>query len=180
MAQPDQDKLYDIMNPLFEKSFKDYINEMISLLFGPPSDDPKLNNIINVIKDKMENYNLKEKYNIMKDPKLIVLKTRLKTVDEKLVKLYNEQLSGYDIKENWNEFMKECAIAQIIIWIDKKDNDAIKLLVNAFTEKINVIGDILGTKLEEPNTPPTAIPSNNIKTKYLKYKQKYIQLKKLL
>lgn len=105
----------------------------------------------------------------------------LESVDNELSTLYKGALSQYKdlIKVNWDAMNEQLAELQILSLITKSKEDCsnvINSLSDVLNKKITKVNEILRNNL---NTPQSGGANNDIyMNKYLKYKNKYMSLKK--
>ena len=114
----------------------------------------------------------------------------LELVDNELKGLTTGSLAQYmdQIKDNWDSMNEQLAQLQILSLIQRKEDcsGVIKELLNILGRKIETVNGILKQNLgissekKDSALTSTEVSSTESKKKYLKYKNKYLALKKLI
>jgi hypothetical protein len=104
--------------------------------------------------------------------------TQLLSADQSIKALFDSQLLHYQekIKANWNSMNKNLVELQILTLIQKKENcdKVIDGLLDVLNKKIKIVNETLKQNLSQAGGS-----NDKYIKKYLKYKNKYLSLKKI-
>lgn len=164
---------------------QDFTNFVIRLGKALSLDEPKQEKL----KAVLVNFSNGDKYKLISEIDKYVI--NLEEIDKQLIGLKTGILEPYmgAIENNWNSMNEQLAQLQILSLIQRKENceEVIKELLGILSKKIATVNDILKNNLGQPISQSSvqanqeqAGGSNNDKymNKYLKYKNKYLSLKK--
>jgi hypothetical protein len=156
-----------------------YINSILTAL-NINSDS----NLADKILHEMRVLDDKAKYKIISDAALKDNVSKLLEADRNLINVFtsstiqNRIKNKDDVKKEWNTTMGNFAKLQGLIILRKiSENDCdglIKSLLGAFNKKLEAVNQVLASDL----THDQAGGTNNNYLKYLKYKNKYLRLRK--
>ena len=105
-------------------------------------------------------------------------------VDRELKNFYDNYDQNYNIKENWDKMTESLGELQMLSLLEKVEgtcDEVINALLNALSKKITKVNEILRSKLVQAAQGGRAgggIINDKYLNKYLKYKNKYVYLKR--
>jgi hypothetical protein len=150
-------------------TFDEYIDAIFMALDISTKDQAKL-------KNEILKYNDTEKNKIISNDYINVALTELIEADNEIKKIKNDYDFFEDIEDGWDDMTHNLAELQTIILLKnintKKCSKFINSLKTLLTNKINFVNNIIEKNIETKNN------EFNVAKKYLKYKNKYINLKK--
>lgn len=150
-------------------TFNEYINTIFTALDISSNDQIKL-------REEILKFNDKDKHKIISNDTINVALVELINADIEINKIKKEYEFFEDIRDGWDNMTKNLAELQTFILLKnintKKCSKFIKSLKNVLTSKINSVNSILETNIKTKNN------EFSVAKKYLKYKNKYINLKK--
>ena len=150
-------------------TFDEYIDAIFMALDISTKDQEKL-------KKEILKYNDKDKNKIISNDTINIALTELINADNEIKKIKNDYDFFEDIEYGWDNMTQNLAELQTIILLKnintKKCSKFISSLKNLLTNKIIFVNNIIEKNIETKNT------EINVAKKYLKYKNKYINLKK--
>jgi hypothetical protein len=150
-------------------TFDEYIDAIFMALDISTKDQEKL-------KKEILKYNDKDKNKIISNDTINVALVELINADNEINKIKKKYEFFEDIQDGWDNMTRNLAELQTFILLKnintKKCSKFIKSLKNVLTSKIKFVNNILETNIKTKNT------EFSVAKKYLKYKNKYINLKK--
>jgi hypothetical protein len=150
-------------------TFDEYIDAIFMALDISTKDQAKL-------KNEILNFSDKDKYKIISNDNINVALLELIEADNEIKKIKNDYDFFEDIQDGWDNMTQNLAELQTIILLKnintKKCSKFISSLKKLLTNKINFVNNIIEKNIETKNN------EFNVAKKYLKYKNKYINLKK--
>jgi len=150
-------------------TFDEYIDAIFMALDISSKDQAKL-------KNEILNFSDKDKNKIISNDYINVALLELINADNEIKKIKNNYDFFEDIQDGWDNMTQNLAELQTIILLKnintKKCSKFINSLKNLLTKKINFVNNIIEKNIETKNT------EFKVAKKYLKYKNKYINLKK--
>ena len=106
-------------------------------------------------------------------------------VDRDLKNFYDNLGKDYHIKDNWDKMTESLGELQMLSLLEKVEgtcDEVINALLDALSKKITKVNEILRSKLHQPAAGRREARGGNINdkylNKYLKYKNKYVYLKR--
>ena len=150
-------------------TFNEYINTIFTALDISNNDQIKL-------REEILKFNDKDKHKIISNDTINIALQELINADNEINKIKNEYEFFDDIKVGWDNMTRNLAELQTFILLKnintKKCSKFITSLKNVLTSKIKFVNNIIEKNIETKNN------EFNVAKKYLKYKNKYINLKK--
>ena len=150
-------------------TFDEYINTIFTALDISNNDQIKL-------REEILKFNDKDKNKIISNDTINIALQELINADNEINKIKNEYEFFDDIKDGWDNMTRNLAELQTFILLKnintKKCSKFITSLKNVLTSKIKFVNNIIEKNIETKNN------EFNVAKKYLKYKNKYINLKK--
>lgn len=153
--------------------FTDYITAILDSLGIKGADR-------SIVADKLKEFNTNQKYEIFNNPNLQTLLSESLKADQELEKLDSE-LNGIAAWKTTKDLLGELQGLIIIKSIDQakstgNTDELVKKLLEAFNKKLKVVNEILADNIKSPHS--AKVTQQKTKSKYLKYKLKYIRQKK--
>jgi hypothetical protein len=150
-------------------TFDEYIDAIFMALDISNKDQENL-------KNEILNFSDKDKYKIISNDNINVALKELINADNEIKKIKNDYDFFEDIQDGWDDMTHNLAELQTIILLKnintKKCSKFINSLKTLLTNKIKFVNNIIEKNIETKNT------EFKVAKKYLKYKNKYINLKK--
>jgi hypothetical protein len=150
-------------------TFDQYIDNIFTALDISNNDQIKL-------REEILKFNDIDKNKIISNDTINIALQELINADNEINKIKKEYEFFDDIKDGWDNMTRNLAELQTFILLKnintKKCSKFIKSLKNVLTSKIKFVNNIIEKNIETKNN------EFNVAKKYLKYKNKYINLKK--
>jgi len=150
-------------------TFDQYIDNIFTALDISNNDQIKL-------REEILKFNDKDKNKIISNDTINIALRELINADNEINKIKKEYEFFDDIKDGWDNMTRNLAELQTFILLKnintKKCSKFITSLKNVLTSKIKFVNNIIEKNIETKNN------EFNVAKKYLKYKNKYINLKK--
>ena len=150
-------------------TFDKYIDTVFTALDISPDNQTEL-------KKEILKFNDKAKFKLISNKDINKALQELISADDNIKKIKNDYDFFKDIEIEWKDMTTNLANLQTLILLEnikkQKCSKFIDILKDVLTSKINSVNSILETNIKTKNT------EFSVAKKYLKYKNKYINLKK--